>query len=465
MRFQSKLISTCLAVLVMSILPSLTFGQGYKTLIGWTDLFAEKGEALEDGTGVVVVQPEAPGSNADGEDIYMPNRQDGQFGGKNFTNGTGGSDDANSHATGVGRKFYGTSGIAGGISDITGYDANDYIGRILGFSSEGDPLAEGFDVGNHSYIGNGASEADTIDICQRFDFIINRDDTVMVVGANNGSGNSTPDLLAPSYNAITVGLTSGNHSRGPTSKYGPGRIKPDIVAPEGSTSGATPIVGAAAAILKEAGAGTNAARNEVIRSTLFAGATKDEFRSVWDRTAERPIDDVFGVGELNIYNSYHIFEGGEFDGSTSEPTSDVGAMGWDYGNFNGTDALYYNFEVTDEQTELSAALVWNIDVIDTDDSSEVFDATTSLANLDLELYDSTGSFMGTLLDSSVSTLYNLEHIYDYELAAGNYTFRISGDSAVDFGFSWRLNAVPEPTSAVLLGLGLLGLVARRRRLI
>jgi len=81
----------------------------------------------------------------------------------------------------------------------------------------------------------------------------------------------------------------------------------------------------------------------------------------------------------------------------------------------------------------------------------------------LELYDSTGTFMGSLLDWSLSTVYNTEHIYVQDLAAGNYTFKISGDSAVDYGFSWRIDAVPEPATVVFLGLGLAGLATRRRR--
>jgi hypothetical protein len=464
MSFYIKFFAVLLMIVGLSILPSVLTAQGYKTLIGYDDLLAEKGSALEDGTGIVVVQPEAPTGPARGSRPYMPNTSDSQFSGKTITDGTGRTSDPSSHATGVGRTFYGNSGMAGGIQSITGYDANDYLGRILGFSSGGDPLAQGFDVGNHSYVGTSLTTADTINLGQRFDFVINRDNTVMVVGANNGSGGSTPDLMATSYNAITVGRTDGNHSRGPTKKYGPGRIKPDIVAPAGTTSGATPIVGAAAALLREAGAGTNFERNEVIKSVLFAGATKREFPD-WDRTTTRPIDDIYGYGELNIYNSYHIFEGGEFAASTSDPATDVGLMGWDYGDFDGTNDLYYDFEILAGQTawEVSASLVWNIEVTDNDSSSAVFDASTMLANLDLELFDSTGTFLGSLVDSSLSTLYNTEHIYQRDLGPGNYTFRVSGDSAVDYGFSWRIGSVPEPGSVVFLGLGFAALAIRRRR--
>lgn len=453
----SKLV--LLSVLVALASPSVTFGQAYKDAVGYNDLLAEKGAALEDGSGLRVLQPEAlSGGN------YMPNVNDSQFTGKNIVNGTpGGSNGASGHATNVGRSFYGNiSSMTPGITEITGYDANDYLGRVLNFDTGGDPLAQNFDVGNHSYIATGLSDAVQTDLLQRFDFVINRDNTLMFVGANNGSGNSQPDLMGASYNAVTVGRTDGNHSRGLTSGYGTPRIKPDIVAPAATTSGATPIVASAGALLRDAGSGTNAAENEVVKALLFAGATKEEFPD-WDRTVSRPIDDVFGFGELNILNSYHILEGGEFDGSTSAPTSSSGLLGWDYADFNGTDPLFYDFEIADGLmgAELSAALVWNIDVVDNNPDASVFDASTSLANLDLELFDSTGSFLGSLVDSSLSTDYNLEHIYAMDLAAGTYTFRISGDAATDFGFAWRISTIPEPAGSVVLLIGALALIRRR----
>lgn len=455
-----KLSFVLLLVTACSVVPNQLFAQAYKDAVGYNELLAEKGGSLEDGTGILVMQAEAP----TGAGNYMADSGHAQFTGKTFIDGTGSSTDGSAHATGVGVNFYGnSSSMTPGITSITGYDANDYIGRILNFGG-GDPLAQGFDIGNHSYIGNGLTPAEVVQLSMRFDYVINRDNTVMVVGANNGSGSTTPDLFAPSYNAITVGLTNGNHSRGLTADYGPGRFKPDIVAPATTTSNATPLVASAAALLRHAGAATNAAQNQVVKSLLFAGATKEEVID-WDRTTTRPIDEVYGFGELNILNSYHILEGGEFAASTSDPATDVGHMGWDFGNFNGSDDLFYDFEILAgrEVSQLSAALVWNVDVIDANASAAVFDASIALANLDLELYDSTGTFLGSLVDSSLSTEYNMEHIYLTSLAEGNYTFRITGDSDTDFGFAWRISSVPEPTSGIVLGLGLIGLASRRRR--
>ena len=115
-------------------------------------------------------------------------------------------------------------------------------------------------------------------------------------------------------------------------------------------------------------------------------------------------------------------------------------------------------------SQISAALTWNIEVTDTDGSAAVFAPVTSLANLDLELYDSTGTFLGSVLDSSLSTAYNHEHIFFEGLGSGTYTFVISGDAATDFGFAWRITAIPEPSSGLILGIvGAFSVRFRRRR--
>ncbi len=443
------------------LIPSDALAQAWKSQIGFTDLVAEKGDSLEDGSGLIVFQPEAP--NTDGD--YLPDATNAQFSGKSFTAGSGASGSIG-HATSVGVNFYGnTNSMTPGITNITGYDANGYIGADgLQAGSGNDPGGASYQIGNHSYVGRASSTftaSDAEDILERFDFVVNRDNTVMVVGADNGS--TTPRVLAPAYNAITVGRSNGSHSTTLTPNYGPARFATSIVVPDaGATSFSTPVVSSAAALLVDAGSGTNFVQNEVVRATLFAGATKDEFAS-WDRTATRPMDEVFGFGELNIQNSYHIFEGGEFDGTTSDPVSSIELLGWDYGDHDGTNDLLYDFTIDPgEFGTVSAVLSWNMNIID-NDASILFDPVRDLADLNLELLDSTGS----IVDLSNGTDYNNEHIYFENLDSGDYTFRISaatGSSATDFGFAWNIvSAVPEPSSAVILGLiGIASLIPRRR---
>ncbi len=488
------------------------FSQAWKPEIGYTDLVAELGGELEDGAGLSVMQVEARRTvfergatgafvDADGMPLpagapvservvigirYMPNPRtppEPQFAGKTFTDGTGSNfldttpgqfnvgDEFTAHARTVGRNFYGnSSSMTAGITDITGFDADGYLGDVLGINTGNDPAAGGFDIGNHSYVGRATgafTAAIAEDILERFDFVINRDNTVMVVGADNNSARPTPRVLAPSYNAITVGRSDGFHSQGLTPNYGAPRFATHIVVPSaGATSFSTPVVSSAVALLRDAGDrpefGTDFIQNEVIRSVLFSGATKDEFAD-WDRTSDRPMDEVFGFGELNILNSYHIMEDGQFEGSVAEPASDIGLLGWDYGDFDGSNDLFYDFTI-DAFSELSSVLSWNMEIIDeAAGNPNAFVASRNLADLNLDLFDSSDSFLGTLVDSSNGSAYNNEHIFLRGLSSGDYTFRISGDSATDFGFSWRINAVPEPSGLFLLSVFAATSMARRRR--
>ena len=122
------------------------------------------------------------------------------------------------------------------------------------------------------------------------------------------------------YNGISVGVSDGTHRYGTTTYDGAGRTKPEIVAPGGIpgsnpatqyTSFATPIVTAAAALLIDA-AGSNAAAKDQLslKAILLAGADKS-ISANWDQTPTRPIDDVYGAGELDIYQSYFIQQGGQ----------------------------------------------------------------------------------------------------------------------------------------------------------
>ena len=446
-----KIFLFCTLLLVLNT--ESAFAQSAQAQVGYDDLVNLLGGSLEDGTGVTSAQVESEVNGV----AYLANPTVTQFSNTIFVDGTGTNIGASGHATSVGARMYGSFSMASGLgrttNPITGYGASDFLVNQTNIDNGSDPEPFDFDVANHSYILylslTDLTTAQGVNILQRFDFMANQGETTHCVGANNGSNTATPEFLSNSYNSISVGRTDGNHSRGTTTIYGAGRVKPEIVAPETATSFSTPLVSASAAILHEAGAGTTATRTETIRALLLSGATKDEFAD-WNRTTTRPLDEVFGAGELNIYNSYMSLQGGEFNGSTTTPTAPVGLNGWDYEEqiVAGNDMIY-EFEVSagTKLDQLSIALCWNMDIIDNASFfPNAFVPSENLGDLNLEFYDSSDSFLGNLLDESKSTVDNVEHIYLQDLPAGTYHLKISSDTNKDFGVAWR-----STNSQLLLG--------------
>jgi hypothetical protein len=426
---------------------------GFNTEIGFNALTDALGDDLPDGSGVVVSQVEASAGSENGP--YMPDLEDPEVDGKTIINGSNTNSDYSSHARGVAQRFYGNiTSLTPGITDITVYEAGNYLENILKVNKTAGPTAQEFKVQNHSWIGTYTNHNDnpiptTIrQALRRFDFTIDNQEMIVAAGLNNGSFTEIPYLFSHSYNAISVGRTDGDHSTGETilANYNSGRQKPDIVAPEVNTSYSTSVVSSAAALLYNSGSGTNSILTEPIKAILMAGATKDEF-SGWAHTPTSPLDETFGAGELNILNSYKIQLGGEFEGSTSSPAAPVGDYGWDYDVAEPGQALLYNFEVPEFNTgaELSVLLAWNITITDTN-PGHPFSPTDSLANLDLQLFNSTDTYLGELVDSSVSTIDNVEHIYLTDLDPGTYTLRLTTSATHDFGLAWRLSNIAPGVS-------------------
>lgn len=460
-------------------------------------LWAEVGQSNVNGAGVrfLHVEAETFPNGPDGGAFYGPSATHGQNVSKSFSDPSGNRAGGNGHSNAVGFQSYGrTLGVATGVGEsgsppITLYGANDWITNQLGANSQVDtsldqnPVLQNYDVSNHSYIANPSADFTASDIensLQRLDWVINQTEMTTVVGTSNGSSNAAPGLHVSAYNVITVGRSDGNHAAGTTTLNGSGRLAVDIVAPNPTfagtqfTSNATGVVSGSAAVLHQTGRGTvDATRTEVIKATLLAGATKDEFAGAWDRTTTRPLDEVFGAGELNIYNSYQIQQGGEFNGSSSDPVSAVGDFGWDYETQLETgDERFYEFVVGagEQLDELSVILNWNAEIEDVDDDPSIFVPSLSVADLSLELFDSSGGFLGSVVDQSDSLLDNVEHIYVQGLQEGTYHLRVlnksTGSFDTDFGLAFRASrssiSVPEPSAVAALCVGIC-LIARRRR--
>ncbi len=440
--------------LLWLLVPASALHASIKSDVGYTDLALLLGGSMPDGSGVKVTQVEAlesPGA-------YLPNPSNSEFVGKTFVDKTGGGGNS-THATNVGKYFYGnTTSLSPGVTTIDVYEAVNFLGSgMLKATSTSQPAVESSAIQNHSWIGTTGNASIDQDILRRLDYLINRDNVLVVAGLNNGNSTPIPNLLAGAYNGISVGRSDGNHSTGTTSIDGSGRVKPDIVAPTNATSYATPLVASAGALLIETASSltsTDATKTQVLKSVLLAGASKvgEEFSSSWDRTHTRPLDEHYGAGELDIYNSYHIMATEEQE---ANPSSNLGLLGWAFQQV-ASDSLIYFFEVPagDVLTELSAILTWNRTITDGLPGPGFGNLQSTMANLDLRFYAASSFTLGTQLDYSVSDEDNVEHIYQTNLPSGQYALvvqkRNPSQPDTDFALAWRVATVPEPSTAALL---------------
>ncbi len=427
--------------------------------IGFTRLNDALGSAAPTGAGVFVSQVEA-GGNA-----FFPDAGNSDFGAATdpsgeavtFVNGSAAAHPnptTSTHATStVGQRFYGNQlGLASGANTVVVFEASDFLTNVLNgtggsvpdvpmFTDPADGQQKQFVVQNHSWVGTSPNNNTDVKYLRKLDYLINTFDITTAVGLNNGSQTQLPNLLSQSYNAIAVGRSDGLHSNGLTGNfYGGGRSKPQIVAPIGVTSGATAAVSGAATVLYEVVAGTDGARSEPMRAMLLAGATKEEFANEadpWARTTTQPLDNIFGAGELNIYNSYLMTLGGQYAGSTTAATP-VGSYGWDYQTLDPASTIEYSFTIDEGSTatELSIILTWNA-VTNTPFT------TQTVADMNITLRDSQQS----IVDQSLSTVDNVEHIYLTDLEAGTYTLELSTDISTDFGIAWRTETLFDTPSA------------------
>ena len=181
------------------------------------------------------------------------------------------------------------------------------------------------------------------------------------------------------------------------------------------------------------------------RPLLLAGATKREFPA-WDRTASRPLDEVYGAGDLNIYNSYRILTEGEQDASN---TNLVQCLGWDAGSITATTTSRYFFAVPGSNVlvDFSVALEWRRHFVDTNPAV----LTPSLADLNLALRASSNYTPGAEIDLSISVVDNVEYIYRPSLTNGEYVMEVTANTNDSYALAWfgKLMIPPEIAGAGL----------------
>jgi hypothetical protein len=345
--------------------------------------------------------------------------------------------------------FYGNGTMASGVTRVDSWYSNDWLWTgFLGTGTTLPPTTNIPKVSNHSYVGSAGTAYDSYLL--RVDYLVDKGGQV-VVAAAGGSGSP---LIGMGYNSISVGTSTG----GTGGFTADGRVKPDIVAPMGSLSQATPVVASAATLLVQA-AGSNqlAAKPQTIKAVLLAGATKTGLSGTWSHTDTQPLDSQFGAGMVNVNNSHLILTAGRQAASTTTP---VAATGWDYNTLtNSKSAQTYLFDVpAGGNRTISAALTWDR-VVSTS-------LVGTVSNLDLKLYavDANNNLTGTPVAQSISTVDNVEHIWlPNGLSAGRYAWHVelTSGGTTDYALAWQSFAftpVPEPgavlaAAAVVLAVG------------
>jgi len=281
-----------LTALLLTLSPALVLAQNARVDTGYSALAIQLGAALPTGAGVAVTQVEA---TQGGNRPSNTTAGTGTFAGKTFTFRSPAST-ASGHAITVGNNYYGNGiALAPGITTIDSYEAGNWIGSGILKAGQLNVVPQATlnlsRVANHSYIGNGTVKnamnqdvfniSATLDILQRTDFLVERDDLITVVGMNNGAngglvstngtriGSNMDTLLSYAANTISVGVSSLAHVNGTPrlldglDVYGRGQNdatsqdyrehpRPDLVAPAGATSFSTPLVASAAALLIDA---------------------------------------------------------------------------------------------------------------------------------------------------------------------------------------------------------------------
>lgn len=450
--------------------------------IGLTTLRAR--DASLDGSGVTVAQVEASysgGWQTDPDDVGLDSSIFSYF-----TTDTDDSDDTNSeypdgmafstslessHANNVGSHFFGSSsGVAPGVTAIQVFSASYfYDDRENSYDTSTSIIANLTSIDakivNQSFVYSDEDGTPTeySSVDTEYDTYASAHGILFVNGVGNTTG--SPPSPATMYNGIAVGLISGSSSIGPTSE---GRSKPDIVAPSSLTSYATPYVAGAATLLVQAGnndaGGTGTASDatdiRTLKALLLNGATK---ATDWEQIGDEPLDRNHGAGTLNINRSHLQLIAGQYTETVSDTASDSGDthlpassvtstvdsnIGWNFstitnassssssgpgggfgGGFGGittttysdaTDDYYFECDEADASSfKLTATLVWNRN------ATSLFNGYTlyELNNLDLFLYQE-GADGYELVASSVSTVDNVEHLYELDLEPGKYVLQV-----------------------------------------
>ena len=439
MKPSSLLRRPCLAGLASLLVTAFSAGAAFKDQIGYTALKAEYPN-LPTGRNLAILEIEfavdwtnfnwavAPGGELAGRQLtYLPASETPTA--------------FSEHATAVASMLAGaTSSILPEMPWLISTETDRHCVSSLRNSGSDGPLPPSWDLENTTSCWSNDIYA--VGVLRRVDWRIDHQGVTFVAAVTNGD-TPVPYVYCSAYNAIAVGVTGGTHARGGTLVEGVGRLKPDIVAPDNYTSGATPIVASCAGLLidqaKSDARYAVAKDPRVIKALLLAGATKAEIPG-WSHSPTQPLDAHFGAGQVNIANSYHMLVNGRQPAGNTV----LSGMGWDKSTSGS--GRYFLEVPAGQSATLSAVMTWHRVITPNADWSIL---TPSLADLNLRLSTATAALaVSALVAESRSPIDNVEHLYEGNLPAGRYVLEITGPAGTTYGIAWRSTLTPHPQPVV-----------------
>ena len=441
--------------------------------IGLDALQARLGADVPTGAAVTLAQVEAPqGSN------YAPDADNDHFTSLTIYQQSG-SFGASSHATNVAQWMCGNQwSPAPGVSNLYCWEVVDWCtnGFLQAQSTAVQPngTPNGIKNFNLSWIASFGNLTNDHRVLRRADFVVERDDVLMCSGISNEGQDAYP-LMMCMFNGLSVGVTDGEHNADDTmDPYdGPDRMRPEIVAPLGTTSAATGLVSGCAAVLVEtarsdASLPVEAESSEVIKAALIAGAVKTTPDENWTNNpgtgaergiADRPLDETYGAGTVNIDRSHRIISGGRvWGGIYSNAPGEAGLHGFDQAFCLAGNSRWWRFSIGGLVEEVSIAATWNRIVNTSFTGYSMGDGEIRLWRIagDGSLTSLVGDQgLDVFAEGNVvsrSDVANLELLFLRDLAPGDYMLELhhnagSGASSLTAGVAWHFSD-PEPVDVL-----------------